>query len=61
MLKRFREDELLGKPLTEKQRKEIDRAQSLRDDDIDTSDIPETLELPPGAVRGESNKPPTLA
>src|SRR5262249_48498318 len=53
MLKRFREEELLGKPLSDKQKKEIARAQSARDEDIDTSDIPEMRELP-GAVRGKN-------
>ena len=57
MLKRFREEELLGKPLSEKQKKEIARAQSARDEDIDTSDIPETRELPAGAVRGRTFSP----
>ena len=52
MLQRFREQELLGKPLTEKQQMEIARSQAGRDEDIDTSDIPETRELPPGAIRG---------
>ena len=50
MLKRFREEELLGRPLSEKQKKEIARAQSSRDEDIDTSDIPEVRELPAGRV-----------
>jgi putative transcriptional regulator len=54
MLKRFREEELLGKPLSEKQKREIARAQMARDEDIDTSDIQETRELPPGAVRGKN-------
>lgn len=53
MLKRFCEEELLGKPLSEKQKEEIARAQSARDEDIDTSDIPETREVPAGAVRGK--------
>jgi putative transcriptional regulator len=57
MLKRFREEELLGKPLSEKQKREIARAQSARDEDIDTSDIPETRELPAGAVRGRDFQP----
>lgn len=52
MLKRFREDELLGEPLSEKQKREIAYAQSARDEDIDTSDIPEIRELPAGAIRG---------
>jgi putative transcriptional regulator len=54
MLKRFREEELLGKPLSDKQKEEIGRAQSAPDEDIDTSDIPETRELPVGAVRGRN-------
>jgi DNA-binding XRE family transcriptional regulator len=57
MLKRFRQEELLGKPLSEKQKREIARAQSARDEDIDTSDIPETRELPAGAVRGKNFQP----
>jgi putative transcriptional regulator len=57
MMKRFREEELFGKPPSEKQKKEIARAQSARDEDIDTSDIPETRELPAGAVRGKSFLP----
>jgi DNA-binding XRE family transcriptional regulator len=57
MLKRFREEELLGKPLSEKQKREIARAQTARDEDIDTSDIPETRVLPPGAVRGKNFQP----
>jgi hypothetical protein len=57
MLKRFREEELLGKALTEKQKREIARAQIARDEDIDTSHIPETRELPVGAVRGETFQP----
>jgi DNA-binding XRE family transcriptional regulator len=57
MLKRFREEELLGKQLSEKQKREIARAQSARDEDIDTSDIPETRELPAGAIRGKNFQP----
>ncbi|MBZ5724273.1 MAG: hypothetical protein LAP87_04690 [Acidobacteriia bacterium] len=57
MLKRFREEELLGKPLSGKQKKELLALQNARDEDIDTSDIPETLELPAGAVRGKNFQP----
>jgi len=57
MLKRFREKELLGKPLSEKQKREIARAQSASEGDIDTSDIPETRELPAGTVRGKNFQP----
>ncbi len=57
MLKRFREEELLGKPLSAKQEREIARAQSARDEDIDTSDVPETMELPAGAIRGKHFQP----
>jgi putative transcriptional regulator len=57
MLKRFREEELLGKPFSEKQKEEIARAQSAPDEDIDTSDIPEVRELPVGAVRGKDFQP----
>jgi DNA-binding transcriptional regulator YiaG len=57
MLKRFREEELLGKPLSKKQKMEIARAQSARDEDIDTSDIPEAGELPAGAIRGKNFQP----
>jgi putative transcriptional regulator len=57
MLKRFREQELFGKPLTEKQKREIACAQVARDEDIDTSDIPEPRELPAGAIRGRDFQP----
>ena len=57
MLKRFRDKELLGKPLSEKQKREIARAKAARDEDIDTSDIPEIQELPAGAVRGKDFEP----
>ncbi|MCC7341933.1 MAG: helix-turn-helix domain-containing protein [Bryobacterales bacterium] len=57
MRKRFREEEILGKPLTEQQKNEIARAQSAADADIDTTDIPEVRELPLGAVRGKYFQP----
>lgn len=57
MLKRFREEELLGKPLSQKQKREIARALAARDEDIDTSDIAEIRELPPGAIRGKNFQP----
>jgi putative transcriptional regulator len=57
MLKRFRDKEILGKPLSEKQEEEITRALEARDEDIDTSEIPEMLELPPGVVRGKDFQP----
>jgi putative transcriptional regulator len=57
MLKRFRDEEILGKPLSEKQKKELLALKDMRDEDIDTSDIPETLELPAGAVRGKDFQP----
>src|SRR5579884_3765521 len=57
MLKRFRENDLLGRRLSEKQKKEIARAQSALDEDIDTSDIPEIRELPAGAVRAKNFQP----
>jgi len=52
MLKQFSEEELLGKPLTEQQKKEILALMEMKDEDIDFSDIPEVLTLPAGAVRG---------
>ena len=57
MLKRFRDEEILGKPLSEKQKKELLALKDMRDEDLDTSDIPETLELPAGAVRGKDFQP----
>src|SRR2546425_99247 len=56
MLKRFSEDELLGRPLSEEQKKELLALMDKRDEDIDTSDIPEVRELPPGAVRGRFHR-----
>jgi len=52
MQKQFSEDELLGKPLSEEQKRELLALLEKGDEDIDTSDIPEVRELPPGAVRG---------
>ena len=52
MLKQFSEAELLGKPLTEEQKRELLALMDQCDEDIDTSDIPEVRELPHGAVRG---------
>jgi hypothetical protein len=57
MLKQFREEEILGKPLSEKQKRELRALRDARDEDIDTSDIPETRELPAGAVRGKNFQP----
>jgi hypothetical protein len=57
MLKRFREQEVLGKPLSEKQKKELRALKNAGDDGIDTSDIPEVRKLPPGAVRGRDFRP----
>ena len=53
MLKRFREEDVLGKPLTEKQEQEIASAESRPDEDIDTSDIPEVRQLPADAIRAK--------
>jgi hypothetical protein len=60
MLKRFCEEELLGKPLSEQQKKELLALMDMRDEDIDTSDIPEVREIPPGAVRGKDFRPGTV-
>lgn len=57
MLKRFREEELLGMPFSKKQKREIARAQSAPDETIDASDIPEIREVPAGAVRGKDFQP----
>lgn len=52
MLKRFSEEELIGKRFNEEQKREILALIDRADDDIDTSDIPEVLELPPDTIRG---------
>jgi hypothetical protein len=52
MLKRFSEDELLGKPLSEQQKRELLALAERPEEEIDTSDIPEIRELPAGAARG---------
>ena len=57
MLKRFSEEELFGKPLSEEQKKELLALMEMRDEDIDFSDIPEIRELPPGAIRGKDFHP----
>jgi hypothetical protein len=56
MLKQFSERELLGGPLSEKQKLELLALMDKRDEDIDTSDIPEVRELPPNAVRGRFHR-----
>ena len=45
MVKPFRDEEILGKPLSEKQKRELLALEEARDEDIDTSDVPETLVL----------------
>ena len=52
MLKQFSEKELLGKPLSEQQEREIRALMEMREEDIDTSDIPEVQALPSNAIRG---------
>jgi len=52
MLKRFSEEDLLGRPLTPEQKAEVLALMNMRDEDIDTSDIPEIKEIPPGTVPG---------
>jgi hypothetical protein len=56
MLKQFSEKELLGRPLSEDQKRELLALMDKRDEDIDTSDIPEVRELPPDAVRGSFHR-----
>ena len=53
MLKQFSDDDLFGKPLSEEQKAELLALMNMRDEDIDTSDIPEIQELPAGTVRGK--------
>ena len=48
MLKQFSEDQLLGKPLSERQKLELLALMDRPDHDMDVSDIPEVRELPPG-------------
>jgi hypothetical protein len=52
MLKQFSEEELLRRPLSPEQKAEILALMGVRDEDIDTSDIPEVKELPRGTVPG---------
>ena len=56
MRRRFSEQELLGRPLSGEQKRELLALMDKGDEDIDTSDIPEVRELPPGAVRGASHR-----
>jgi hypothetical protein len=56
MLKRYREDEILGKPLSARQKEELHALEAASDKNIDTSDIPAS-ELPVGAVRGKHFQP----
>jgi hypothetical protein len=52
MLKQFTEAELLDRPLSNEQLAEILALSNVKDEDIDTSDIPEVRELPPGTIPG---------
>lgn len=52
MLKRFSDREILGKPLSDSQKRELLALMDKPDHDIDTSDIPEVREFPPDARRG---------
>ena len=56
-MKRFSEEELLGKPLSEEQKRQMHAVMEMKDEDIDLSDIPEIREIPPGAVRGRDFRP----
>src|ERR1700688_4750359 len=57
MLKRFSEEELLGKPLSEEQEKELRALMEMPEENFDTSNIPEVRDLPPGAIRGRDFRP----
>jgi len=57
MLKQFSEDQLLGKPLSERQKLEILALMELPDDEIDLSDIPKVREIPPGTERHRFSNP----
>jgi len=48
MRKEFSEEELLGKPLSEQQKRELLALMEKPDEEIDVLDIPEVKELPPG-------------
>jgi hypothetical protein len=61
MLRQYSEEELLGKPLTLQQKKELLALMEQRDEDIDLSDIPEVREIPPDAVRGKFYRPGVAA
>jgi hypothetical protein len=52
MLKQFSEEEVLRRPLSAEQKAQVMELMAVRDEDIDTSDIPEIAEIPPDAVRG---------
>jgi hypothetical protein len=53
MLKQFSEQELLGKPRSPEQ----EAVQTMGDETIDFSDIPEIRTIPAGAVRGKFYSP----
>ena len=57
MLKQFSEQELLGKPRSPEQEAEILALQTMGDETIDFSDIPEIRTIPAGAVRGKFYSP----
>ncbi len=52
MLKQYSEEELFRRPFSETQKRELLALLDRPASEIDTSDIPEILELPPGTIRG---------
>jgi putative transcriptional regulator len=53
MLKSYSAEELFNKPLTRKQKAEIRAVEQMRDEDIDTSDIPERIPDRGEIIRGK--------
>jgi hypothetical protein len=60
MMKQFSEEELLRKPLSDEQEREVQALMDKPDSEIDFSDIPEIREFPAGAVRGLFYCGPTI-
>ncbi len=60
MLIQFSEDELFNRPFSDLHKKQILALMDRPPSDIDTSDIPEITELPPGTVRGRFYRGPTV-
>ena len=53
-------EDYLHRKLTDEEVEQLLKLRDLRDEDIDTSDIPEITEIPPASVRGKFYRGPMI-